>query len=408
MNANRQLDEDDLVLYAMRLLAEPEHAEIAAVVAADPAARQRVLELRSTLAAYADAVVEPQPLPAGSLDRLLARIQSEPKALEVPAPLDLQASQASLDVQAPLTAQAALDLTTPSTSVQASKPGPALVAPRSRPSSSLGVATGAGWATGLGWAIAALLAVGVGLSLKQSASLRDAVTSRETKLAALSSDAETLRRERDALRSNISSQEQKLATSSTELAATQNQAAALKNEAENARSSAANLKADLSGEKARASAEQARAAAAEQERNRLAGTLAAQADQLAALQSSTSNAEVLATLTDPTALRVVLTKPKSKPAPVGRAAYIASKGSLVFLGSNLEQPKANKVYELWLLPADGSSPIAAGTFLPDAQGNAHLVYNRFPRAVAAKGFAITFENPGGANTPSLPLILAGS
>ena len=155
-------------------------------------------------------------------------------------------------------------------------------------------------------------------------------------------------------------------------------------------------------------AEQARSAAAEQERARLQGTLAAQADQLAALQSTTSNAEVIATLTDPAALRVVLTTPKSKPAPVGRAAYVAGKGSLVFLANNLQPLQPNKVYELWLLPADGNNPVPAGTFVPDARGDAHVVYAHFPRSVPAKGFAITIENSGGATTPTMPLILVGS
>ena len=105
---------------------------------------------------------------------------------------------------------------------------------------------------------------------------------------------------------------------------------------------------------------------------------------------------------------MTLTQPKGKPEPTGRATYVASRGTLVFQGNNLAPLAANKVYELWLLPADGGAPIAAGTFSPDSRGNANLVTPKLAGAVAAKAFAITVENEGGATTPTLPILLLGA
>lgn len=392
MNANRQFDEDDLVLFAMRLLAEPEHSAIAQFVASDAAAQRRLAEIQGALGLYAAASVEPRPLPEGSLQRFLNRVGKEahPEAsqrLEAsPAASSLPYTSAGTTPESPSAAKTPLTLVRPSAQQR----------PQSR------------WMAPVGWAIAAMLALAAGITLKQKSSLRETLSSKDSELTALNSDAANLRRERDALKAAVNVQQQQLDASGSELAATQGQVNANKQAALNARTAEANLQASLSAQAAQLNAERQRAAEAEREKNRLQGTLAAQADQLAALQANTSNAEVLATLTDPTALRVVLTKPKSKPAPVGRAAYIANKGSLVFLANNLTPLKANKVYELWILPASGANPVPAGTFTPDAQGNAHLVYARFPNAVPAKGFAITVENAGGATTPTLPLILAGS
>jgi len=105
-------------------------------------------------------------------------------------------------------------------------------------------------------------------------------------------------------------------------------------------------------------------------------------------------------------LRVTLTRPKSSAAPTGRATYVASRGTLVFLANNLAPLKSNKVYQLWLMPADGSKPVPIGTFAPDARGAATVVTAHFPRSVSAKGFSVTIEKEGGSQTPTLPIVLA--
>lgn len=120
--------------------------------------------------------------------------------------------------------------------------------------------------------------------------------------------------------------------------------------------------------------------------------------------------EVLHTLTDPHALQVALqipAKPGIPAKPQGHAAYDASRGSLVFVASNLLAVAPGKTYELWLLPATGS-PVAAGLFRPDASGNASVVLPVLPHNLEAKGFGVTEEAEGGAMSPTPPILLAGT
>jgi anti-sigma-K factor RskA len=145
------------------------------------------------------------------------------------------------------------------------------------------------------------------------------------------------------------------------------------------------------------------------ERNLLRLTVTANAGQLARLTADAAAArQLLDTMNDATALRVTLQKPLTAPIPQGRATYVASKGSLIFLASNMEPLLPYKVYELWIIPADGHDPIPAGTFHPDTRGNASVIMPNLPKGVEAKAFGITIEDEGGATTPTLPIIMAGA
>jgi anti-sigma-K factor RskA len=117
---------------------------------------------------------------------------------------------------------------------------------------------------------------------------------------------------------------------------------------------------------------------------------------------------VLDTLTDPAAQRVTLMPDSATPAPTGRATYMPDKGMLTFIASNLVPLQPYKTYELWLIPADGRDPIPAGTFKPDDRGNASVLLPELPKGVAAKAFGVTIEDDGGAQTPTMPIVLAGA
>jgi hypothetical protein len=149
-----------------------------------------------------------------------------------------------------------------------------------------------------------------------------------------------------------------------------------------------------------------------QERDTLHATVVDQATKLDNLTADTATArEVLDALTDTTAKRVTLVKPKGAAAllPQGRATYVADKGTLVFLANNLDPLPPLKTYELWLIPAAaGSTPIPAGTFRPDARGNASVILPTLPKGVEAKAFGVTVEDKDGAMTPTLPIILVGA
>jgi hypothetical protein len=144
-------------------------------------------------------------------------------------------------------------------------------------------------------------------------------------------------------------------------------------------------------------------------REAMRGAIATQASTIDRLTADVAAArQVTDTMTDNTAMRVTLTKGKTAPAPQGKATYVASKGALIFLASNLEPLKPGKTYELWLIPAAaGESPIPAGTFHPDERGNASVIMPPLPKGVEAKAFGVTVEDEGGATTPTMPIILTG-
>jgi len=144
-------------------------------------------------------------------------------------------------------------------------------------------------------------------------------------------------------------------------------------------------------------------------REAMRSALTAQANTIDRLTADVASArQVVDTMTDSTAMRVTLTKGKTAAVPQGRATYVASKGTLIFLASNLEQLQPGKTYELWLIPAAaGESPIPAGTFRPDERGNASVIMPPLPKGVEAKAFGVTVENEGGSTTPTQPIILAG-
>ncbi len=143
----------------------------------------------------------------------------------------------------------------------------------------------------------------------------------------------------------------------------------------------------------------------------LAGALDAKSDQVARLSSEQAHARAIVdALTDRSAQRVTLnlTKGATPPQPTGRATYLAGKGTLILLASHLAALPAGKTYELWVIPANGTAPVAAGTFHPDASGAANVVTEKLQAGLQAKAFGITIEPEGGSASPTMPIVLAGS
>jgi hypothetical protein len=145
------------------------------------------------------------------------------------------------------------------------------------------------------------------------------------------------------------------------------------------------------------------------QRDAMSGEMAQQAARLDHLTADAASArQVMDVITDSSAMRVTLTKGPAAAVPQGKATYVASKGALLFLATNLEQLGPGKTYELWLIPAAaGENPIPAGTFRPDGRGNASVIMPTLPKGVEAKAFGVTVEDEGGSSTPTLPIILAG-
>ncbi|MDE1156209.1 MAG: anti-sigma factor [Acidobacteriaceae bacterium] len=134
--------------------------------------------------------------------------------------------------------------------------------------------------------------------------------------------------------------------------------------------------------------------------------------RVTSLTGSLSTAQTaLDTLTDSGAMQVSLHLPvNGQPEgakPEGHAAYIASKGALVFIANHLAPVDPDKTYELWLLPLDNSDPVPISIFRPDARGVASLVMPDMPKGLPAKGFGVTVEAAAGSKLPTPPIIIAG-
>jgi anti-sigma-K factor RskA len=116
--------------------------------------------------------------------------------------------------------------------------------------------------------------------------------------------------------------------------------------------------------------------------------------------------QLLATLTSPDAAHFTLVAGKTPPQPQGKAIYVRSSGTLVFLASNMPAIPPQKAYELWLIPKSGA-PIPAGLFKPDAHGAAAVIKPLLPVGVEAKTFAITVEPETGSSAPTSQPIMVG-
>jgi hypothetical protein len=117
--------------------------------------------------------------------------------------------------------------------------------------------------------------------------------------------------------------------------------------------------------------------------------------------------DVLTVLTTPSAQHVTLTAGATAPQPTGRASYVRARGQLVFTANNLAALPPGKIYELWLIPVKGN-PIPAGTFAPDVQGSAAVVFPEIPAGIEAKAFGVTVEPEGGSSAPTSAILLQGS
>jgi anti-sigma-K factor RskA len=122
------------------------------------------------------------------------------------------------------------------------------------------------------------------------------------------------------------------------------------------------------------------------------------------------SSDILAAMNDRTATESTLTRVglNAAPQPTGHASYSPARGTVFFIGTNLEPLDRSKVYELWIIPADERDPIASGIFRPDAHGSISMITSNLPKGVVPKAFGITVEADGGSAKPTTPIILSGT
>jgi hypothetical protein len=116
--------------------------------------------------------------------------------------------------------------------------------------------------------------------------------------------------------------------------------------------------------------------------------------------------EIRDVLHAPDAWPLTLVAAKTLAQPQMKVIYSKKMGSLFLLASHTHQLPENKIYELWLLPADGGKPMPAGWFKPDGQGNGMIMHHLESAGISAKGFAVTIEDSGGSETPTMPIVMA--
>ena len=102
-------------------------------------------------------------------------------------------------------------------------------------------------------------------------------------------------------------------------------------------------------------------------------------------------------LAAPDLIRYNLAGSSGAPGASGQALWSRSRG-FVLSGSRIPPPSQGGVHQVWLLTR--SSPVKAGTLVPDADGTVTLVQEApgVPRAVV--GVMVTAEDAGGSDTPS--------
>jgi hypothetical protein len=107
----------------------------------------------------------------------------------------------------------------------------------------------------------------------------------------------------------------------------------------------------------------------------------------------------------PDAWPLTLVGVQTPPQPQMKVIYSRQKGSLLLMANNAPVLPQDKIYELWLLPADGSAPMPAGWFKPDNKGHG-MIFHEMTAGINAKGFAVTIEPASGSQTPTMPIMFA--
>jgi len=113
----------------------------------------------------------------------------------------------------------------------------------------------------------------------------------------------------------------------------------------------------------------------------------------------------MAVLAAPDLARIDLAGQPVAPAASARALWSRQRG-MVFTASNLPQLPAGRVYQVWVVTAQG--PVSAGLLEPDPQGRALQVFTTPPDIAAPVAVAVTLEPVGGVSAPTGDKVLVGT
>jgi anti-sigma-K factor RskA len=97
------------------------------------------------------------------------------------------------------------------------------------------------------------------------------------------------------------------------------------------------------------------------------------------------------------------------PKAVAVSVWDNERQSGVFIVRNLKPAPTDKDYQLWIIDPMYPSPVDAGVFQVDAQGNGREEFHSRAPIQSAKQFAVTIEKKGGAEIPNTKAtVLAGT
>lgn len=141
------------------------------------------------------------------------------------------------------------------------------------------------------------------------------------------------------------------------------------------------------------------------ERDRLQTDLIAESMRSSALKDSLAQAERTLLAMAGSDVKVVELVANNR-RPNARMFWAQSTNTWTMFAHNLPAPAQGRTYQLWLITRDGQR-ISAGTFAPDAAGNA-AVSAQYPLAAdALQMIAVTEEPAGGAPQPTGEVLIAG-
>lgn len=136
----------------------------------------------------------------------------------------------------------------------------------------------------------------------------------------------------------------------------------------------------------------------------LSQTNAVSQSEIAAERSRSEHARIIdSVLHDSTTTHFAAIAAEGKPAPQIQVMFHPTLRRAIIIANRLPRPDPTKIYQLWLTPISGSQPIAAGIFVPDANGNVFMLSQQLPADLQFSGFQISAEPQGGASVPGTPI-----
>jgi hypothetical protein len=93
-------------------------------------------------------------------------------------------------------------------------------------------------------------------------------------------------------------------------------------------------------------------------------------------------------------------------APPRGNVYVHPRLGVLLIATNLPPVAADKTYEMWILPKDGSAPRPAGLFQSNQEGSAMHTLSQTVDLKDVGGVAVTVEPVAGSQAPTLPIIFA--